>query len=231
MQGVRPVSLQDENSVGFQRFGGNAGPVKDTPLPSARKAFGNLQNRGNNNGPEMGAPAKTPAPGTVSRRALGDITNASTKKHQQDASAATAGKLGTSADASCGVGPADQQQQQGNSTLTGQARLDNLAKDDPERTLGKSWKELEADRISREDDDIADRLAGLGNAGHTRFPSFFPWQAATASSLAFTTTHQYETVSSPPSSPLVQNNSNGDLGFEKNIDDMLDLSSIELPDL
>lgn len=225
MQGLRPVSLQDENSVGIQRYGGNAGPIKDTPLPSARKAFGNLQNRGNKNGPEMGHPAKTPAPGTVSRRALGDITNTSTKKRQQDASAATAGKLGIFADASCGVGP-DQQQQS--------ARLDDLAKDDPERTLGKSWRELEADRISREDDDIADRLAGLGNAnaGRTRFPSFFPWQAATASSLAFNSTHQYETVSSPPSSPLVQNNnSSRDLGFEKDIDDMLDLSSIELPDL
>jgi hypothetical protein len=224
-QGLRPVSLQDENSVGAQRFGGNAGPVKETPLPSARKAFGNLQNRGNNNATEIGHPAKTPAPGTVSRRALGDITNASTKKQQQNASAAVAVKLGIFADVSCGVGP-DQQQQDQQS-----ARLDDLAKDEPERTLGKSWKELEADRISREDDDIADRLAGLGHAhaSHTRFSSFFPWQAATASSLAYTSTQKYEAVSSPPSSPLLQKSR--DLDFEKNVDDMLDLSSIELPDL
>jgi hypothetical protein len=226
-QGLRPISLQDENRVGVQSFGGNTGPVKETPLPSARKAFG-LQNRGNNNATEIGHPAKTPAPGTVSRIALGDITNASTKKQQQNASAATAGKLGIFADVSCGVGPDQQQQDQQQSV-----RLDDLAKDDPERTLGKSWKELEADRISKEDDDIADRLSGLGqaNASRTRFPSFFPWQAATASSLAYTSTQQYEAVSSPPSSPLVQNSSGRDLGFEKNVDDMLDLSSIELPDL
>ncbi len=177
MQGLRPYT-QDENALaglhrpsalkaaplgGEPALGGPAAKKASSfPVPSLRKALGNITNRGGFD-PENVAPGKTPAAGTApapARRALGDITNSN---------AAVPASLPRTAQKPA-VHPTAQQ------TVAAQprTRLDELAEGGVEQCAGRGWEALERDRLAREDADIQRRLAALASYPARPLPNFFP---------------------------------------------------------
>jgi hypothetical protein len=157
MQGLHPLAAhQDENgsTMLFRALNGkNAGAEPSaTPMagmPSARKALGNITNRGFD--AENAPPGKTP--GLTVRKALGNITNgpASTLKPLQRAAAP---------EAALASAPAD--------------RVEALAAGGVERQMGKGWEELERDREARGDDEIALRLGAFAALAQRSLPTFYP---------------------------------------------------------
>lgn len=146
---VRSVHPQDENSSGFQHFPSST--LKENQLDPTRKSFGGL--KGRSFGSEAVHPAKNPS--LTARKAFGDITNGSAIKSQNQHTVVK----GSIKEEVCTTEP----------------RLDDLARAQPEKLAGKGWKELELDRLAREDDDISERLASF--AKPSALQSFFPWSS------------------------------------------------------
>lgn len=183
MQGLRPYA-QDENALaGLHRpaalkaFSGEpalgapgAKKAGGFPVPSVRKALGNITNRGVFDA-ENGLPGKTPAAGTApaqERRALGDITNSS---------AAAPASLPRTAFKPA-VQPAAQQVAAAPASAVAatepRSRFDELAEGGVEWPAGRGWQALELDRLAREDADIQRRLAALASYRASPLPNFFP---------------------------------------------------------
>lgn len=205
MQGIRP--LNDENSMAHLHRpvlgngkGGRAaegvGLAAKTPgfQPSARKALGNITNRGS--GLEQGPPGKTPAASTAPRRALGDITNAGS---------VAAGPL-RPADKPAAPGPSSCAKPLPSTAhdrvASTSSRLDELAADGVERLAGRSWEQLEVDRDAMADAEISARLEALATLPRRSMPSFFPLWNASLTSLEQSGQLQRELVHSPPPSPV-----------------------------
>ncbi len=183
--GLRPY-VQDENALaGLHRGaggvkGGGLGGLaseagakalaKGTPgFPTVRKALGNITNRSGGLDAENAPPGKTPAAGAAPRRALGDITNStaagSVQRAQHKAPAV--------------VGLAPQQAVQPPTAAAAAAaapasRADVLAEGGVERCFGRSWQQLERDRLAREDEESSRRLAALAAYPGRGLPNFFP---------------------------------------------------------
>ena len=157
MQGLRP--LQDENSglAATRTFSGKAfggeegrtalGPMK-TPKagipPSARKALGNITNKGLEASNIL--PGKTPA-GSVARKALGNLTNAAAPS--SNAQAATK----------------SQQLED---------RINKLAQDGVEKLAGKGWDDLEKEREVRAEEEIVQKVSAMAALGRRNLPTFYP---------------------------------------------------------
>jgi len=168
MQGLRPVDVQqDENSgiifrgnisSGFPlgELGANSGlgQSKGTPmtgLPSARRALGNITNRGFHGGALL--PGKTPR--NSIRKTLGNNTNG--KAADLDPKSAGNGCFPSGAEFG-----------------TVERRIEELGIDGVERMAGKGWSDLERDRESREDEEILQRLGAFTALGSPSLPSYFP---------------------------------------------------------
>lgn len=236
MQGLRPYA-QDENALaGLHRpaalkaFSGEpavgapgAKKAGGFPVPSVRKALGNITNRGVFD-VENGLPGKTPAAGTApaqERRALGDITNSS---------AAAPASLPRTAFKPA-VQPAAQQVAAAPASAVAatepRSRLDELAEGGVEWPAGRGCQALELDRLAREDADIQRRLAALANYRASPLPNFFPlWGPSGMEQML-----KKDALSTPPASPVkhaagLSPPAMLDLG-----DPALDLPQVALPDI
>ena len=164
MQGLRPL-VQDENSLGALprgglapgKLGGELGGLKAAGLPGARKALGNITNRGGFG--ENAPPAKTPA-AAGPRRALGDTTNAAKPPGTQQQPRA-AEKPAAPAAAAAAARPMG-------------SLAEAYAAEGVERLAGKGWEELEADRAARADAEMDQRLLAFAALGKRSLPTFFP---------------------------------------------------------
>lgn len=163
--------LQDENSQPFptnKRLGTDAtrkplGPAGNTPLnkqaglSSARKALCNITNRATQQ-QENATPFKNTPAVYGQRKALGDITNATT------AGTGLAGKP-----------PPEKQAQQKSSAVKSKlskqkSKAEIYAEDGVERLAGKSRSHLEADRELRDMQDASNRAAHIASLCVLRSP-------------------------------------------------------------
>ncbi|KAL4452350.1 hypothetical protein ABPG75_008012 [Micractinium tetrahymenae] len=218
MQGLRPYT-QDENALaGLHRpaalkaapLGGEPGlgglgakKAAGFPLPGARKALGNITNRGGFD-PENTAPGKTPVAGAAPappRRALGDITNSN---------AAAPASLRRTAQKPAAAQPEAQQTAAAAAAAVAQprSRLDELAEGGVERLAGRGWEALERDRLAREDAEIQGRLAALASYPARPLPNFFPLWGAGGMERAL----KKDVLPTPPASPAKQTGATAGLG-------------------
>jgi len=153
-----PLPLQDENAMAtprgkmapsggasFRSFGTPMGGKSAAP-PSARKALGNITNKA------------APTPGT-SRKAFGDITNA-TPNAKEGGVRMDGVKLFTKTPKAV------------RAVETTKQKADRYAEDGIEGYAGKSWAELDADRLRREDEEIAEKAAAA-RSFRADLPPFF----------------------------------------------------------
>lgn len=157
MQGVHvTAAINDENSIRgpllHTAFKENPASALQAPskqgstLKSARKAFGNITNRCSD-----AATQQQPAGTVVKRRAFGDITNSSIKQQPGEASTKKADPLSSQ------LKPSSTQ------VATAEARVTApwWETAPPERSAGKTWEQLLADKEQQEDADVESSVQQL----------------------------------------------------------------------
>ncbi|KAI7844157.1 hypothetical protein COHA_002292 [Chlorella ohadii] len=105
------------------------------------------------------------------------------------------------------------------------SRADVLAEGGVERCFGRSWQQLERDRLAREDEESSRRLAALAAYSGRGLPNFFPlWGAAGSQAQVL----QKDVLPSPPASPLAKQPLSAGLLADLSLPDT---SNVALPDV